>query len=137
MGAEELHVVLLAIGRVMSVEDVQIIILDVKTKDVFGNPRQPIPDDEHADELNFDEFIRLMSKEMLDTDTTEELVEAFKEFGVANEEDSMNFQQMKDTMIKYGEKMTEGQYQLLFDETDNDEDGMINFKDFMRMMMSK
>jgi hypothetical protein len=32
-----------------------------------------------------------MSKEMLDTDTTEELVEAFKEFGVANEEDSMNF----------------------------------------------
>ena len=40
-------------------------------------------------------------------------------------------------MIKYGEKMTEGQYQLLFDETDNDEDGMINFKDFMRMMMSK
>ena len=137
MGAEELHVVLLAIGRVMSVEDVQIIILDVKTKDVFGNPRQPIPDDDHSDELNFDEFIRLMSKEMLDTDTTEELVEAFKEFGVANEEDSMNFQQMKDTMIKYGEKMTEGQYQLLFDETDNDEDGMINFKDFMRMMMSK
>ena len=37
MGAEELHVVLLAIGRVMSLEDVTTIILDVKSKDEFGN----------------------------------------------------------------------------------------------------
>jgi hypothetical protein len=33
-----------------------------------------------------------MSKEMLDTDVTEELVEAFKEFGVENEDDGMNLQ---------------------------------------------
>jgi len=32
-----------------------------------------------------------MSKEMLDTDVTEELIEAFKEFGVENEDDGMNF----------------------------------------------
>ena len=78
-----------------------------------------------------------MSKEMLDTDVTEELVEAFKEFGPSGDEDAINLQQMKDTMIKYGEKMHEDEYKLLFDETDYDDDGKINFTDFMRMMMSK
>jgi Ca2+-binding EF-hand superfamily protein len=81
MGADELHVVLLAIGRVMSLDDVTTIIVDVKSKDELGNHRGGVIDEDHAEELNFNEFIRLMSKEMLDTDVTEELVEAFKEFG--------------------------------------------------------
>jgi len=89
MGNEELHVVLLAIGRVMNLDDVTRIILDVKAVDELGNPKRLDSDDEHPEELNFSEFIRLMSKEMLDTDVTEELVEAFKEFGPNNEDESM------------------------------------------------
>jgi Ca2+-binding EF-hand superfamily protein len=61
----------------MPLDDVTTIILEVKNKDVLGNLVTPIEDDDHAEELNFNEFIQLMSKEMLDTDTSEELVEAF------------------------------------------------------------
>ena len=40
MGNEELHVVLLAIGRVMNLDDVTRIILDVKAVDELGNSKK-------------------------------------------------------------------------------------------------
>ena len=92
MGDEELHVVLLAIGRVMPLSEVTKLILSIKSKDSAGNDVKLDPEnDEHYDELNFSEFLRLMSKEILDTDVTEELIEAFKEFGVQDEHDGIDF----------------------------------------------
>jgi len=41
-------------------------------------------------------------------------------------------------MANYGEKRLSPQdFELLFEETDYDQDGFINFDDFVRMMMSK
>ena len=41
-------------------------------------------------------------------------------------------------MKAYGEKrLTEEEFGLLFQETDADHDGYINFDDFVRMMMSR
>jgi Ca2+-binding EF-hand superfamily protein len=40
-------------------------------------------------------------------------------------------------MEKNEEKLSTEDLELLFDETDRDKDGTIDFKDFMRMMMSK
>jgi Ca2+-binding EF-hand superfamily protein len=44
---------------------------------------------------------------------------------------------MGKTMDKYHEKMSPQELELLFEETDRDKDGRVDFKDFMRMMMSK
>ena len=41
-------------------------------------------------------------------------------------------------MYNYGEKrLSNEEFNLLFDETDADGDGLINFDDFVRMMMSR
>jgi len=41
-------------------------------------------------------------------------------------------------MMAYGEKrLTQQEFEKLFQETDYDQDGLINFDDFVRMMMSK
>ena len=40
--------------------------------------------------------------------------------------------------MSYGERrMSDEEFQLLFEETDADGDGVINFDDFVRMMMSR
>ena len=76
MGAEELRVVLMAIGRVMTTEESQATIHQIKIAE-----DDPIRQKEAPDDLNLDEFIRLMSKEILENAIDEELVECFKLFG--------------------------------------------------------
>ena len=40
--------------------------------------------------------------------------------------------------MQYGEKrLSPEEFEMLFNETDYDQDGMINFDDFIRMMMSR
>ena len=92
---------------------------------------------EQPNELNLDEFIRLMAKEINENVGDEELIECFKEFGAADELGSFDIKQLGQTMEKNEEKLSTEDLELLFDETDRDKDGTIDFKDFMRMMMSK
>ena len=69
----------------------------------------------------------------------EELVEAYRKFsGSDNLEQGFSRQQLEETMKHYGEKrLSNEEFVLLFEETDADNDGVINFDDFVRMMMSR
>ena len=69
----------------------------------------------------------------------EELVEAYRKFsGSDNLEQGFTRKQLKDTMYNYGERrLSDEELNLLFEETDADKDGLINFDDFVRMMMSR
>ena len=79
-----------------------------------------------------------MSKEIEETNTEEELVEAFKAFGIDDaEHQKISKVQIKETMRKYGERLPDDQIDKLFKEIDYDKDGGIGFADFVRMMMSK
>ena len=80
-----------------------------------------------------------LGKEMQENEVKEELVEAYRKFCGGDElNGGITLQQLQDTMMAYGEKrLTPQEFELLFQETDYDNDGLINFEDFVRMMMSK
>ena len=79
-----------------------------------------------------------ISHEMLDNNVKEELVEAFQKFGGNVDQNGITRKQLRETMEAMGEKrLSDAEYELLFEETDYDGDGTISFEDFVRMMMSQ
>lgn len=131
IAAKELHVVLMAIGRQMSVDDVSQSMKELKEQ----NGSYIDPNEEP--ELNFQEFIALMTKEMLENMMDEELIEAFKTFNCEDENDSITRVALGEVMAQYGEKLSEQDLAALFKELDKDGDNRVSFNDFLRTMMSK
>ena len=86
--------------------------------------------------IEFSEFLNLMAKKMKDTDTEEELIEAFKVF----DKDGNGFisaAELKHVIINLGEKLSEEEIEDMVKEADFDGDGQINYKEFVRMVMAK
>ena len=123
INAQELRVVLEAAGRNMTEEEVQAKIAEV--------------DDDGAGELEWDEFLNLMTEEMRAKQTDEELIEAFKYFGPNNDQEGITKEQLREVLEQEGEKVTDDDIELLFEETSISGKGAITFSDFMLMMMAK
>ena len=123
INAEELQVVLEAAGRKMTREEVEAKIAEV--------------DDDGAGELEWDEFLNLMTEEMRAKQTDEELIEAFKFFGPNNDQEGITKEQLMAVLEQEGEKVTDDDIDLLFEETSISNKGKITFSDFMLMMMAK
>lgn len=87
IAAKELHVVMQAIGRNMELREVQENIEQIKRErpdlGQAASDRQEGEDDELV--LNLEEFIRFISREMLENDVNEELVEAYRKFTGSDE----------------------------------------------------
>ena len=66
IGASELHVVMQAIGRNMTVDDVGKLIHNIKLQqyEEKGYPSEDPPSDEE-EELDFDEFLKLIGEDMI------------------------------------------------------------------------
>ena len=94
-------------------------------------------DKNEEEELDFDEFIKLMSKEMLENMMDEELIEAFKTFGPEDENYGITKANLKKTMDQYGERMNDEEIDALFKESDFDKDGEVGFTDFIRVVMRR
>ena len=92
IAAKELHVVMQAIGRNMELREVQENIEQIKRErpdlGQAASDRQEGEDDELV--LNLEEFIRFISREMLENDVNEELVEAYRKFTGSNEDQGIN-----------------------------------------------
>lgn len=141
IGAKELHVVMQAIGRNMELQEVENHIRDIKKerRRETSAAGSDVAMSEEDLELDLDEFISFISKEMLDNDFQEELVEAYRKFG-GNEQTGQGItrEQLRATMENYGEKrLTDADFDLLFRETNISGNGQISFDEFVRMMMSK
>ena len=80
--------------------------------------------------------MELMAKKMKEGEMDEELVEAFKTFDKTNK-GYYTVDELKEVMHQYGEKLSDEEVKLMFDETDIDHDGKIQFEDFVLMMMAK
>ena len=78
-----------------------------------------------------------MAKEIKDSCIDEELIEAFKEFGAIDADGYITKSELGATMERYNEKLSPQELEALYTETDKDQDGKVDFRDFMRMMMSK
>lgn len=87
-------------------------------------------------ETDFNGFIKLMQRQLADEELNEELYEAFKTFD-KSQKGSFNVVEMREFMEKYGEKLPDEEYEKLFKDIDTDDDGLVNFDDFVLLMMAK
>ena len=85
--------------------------------------------------IDFDEFMSLMIKSSPDTQTEEEVINAFWVFDKEGN-GLISSAELKHIMMTIGDKMTEEEADEMVNEADIDEDGMINYEEFVRMMMA-
>lgn len=75
-------------------------------------------------------------RKMADTDTEEEIREAFKVF----DKDGNGFisaAELRHVMTNLGEKLTDEEVDEMIREADVDGDGQVNYDEFVKMMLSK
>ncbi len=84
--------------------------------------------------IDFPEFLSLFARKMRDTDTEEELTEAFKVFD-RDGNGLISVEELKHVMTNLGEKLTDEEINEMIKEADVNNDGKINYEEFVRMMM--
>ena len=85
--------------------------------------------------IDFDEFMILMTKSSPDTQTEEEVINAFRVFDKEGN-GLIASSELKHIMMTIGDKMSEEEAAEMVNEADIDGDGMINYEEFVRMMMA-
>jgi len=71
-----------------------------------------------------------------DTDSEEELVEAFKVFDKDNN-GFISAAELRHVMTNLGERLTDEEVDEMIREADVDGDGQVNYEEFVKMMMGK
>merc|ERR1711988_1703920 len=84
--------------------------------------------------IDFPEFLSLMARKMKDTDTEEELIEAFKCFD-KDGSGMISTAELRHVMSNLGEKITDEEMDEMVREANVDESGQLSYEDFVRMMM--
>ena len=93
-------------------------------------------DDDGSGSIEFSEFLQLMRRRMRDTDTEEEMVEAFKVFD-RDGNGLISMQELRLVMKQIGENLTDRECSEIIAAGDKDNDGFLNFDEFIRMMIDK
>lgn len=92
--------------------------------------------DENGDgTIDFDEFITLLTKFMNETDEEEELCDLFNVFD-KNGSGSISLVELKLMVRDQKEKITEKDLEEIMKYADKNGDGHVDFKEFIRMMVS-
>ncbi|CAH8385180.1 unnamed protein product [Eruca vesicaria subsp. sativa] len=86
--------------------------------------------------IDFPEFLNLMAKKMKDTDSDEELKEAFRVFD-KDQNGFISAAELRHVMTNLGEKLTDEEVEEMVREADVDGDGQINYEEFVKVMMAK
>ncbi|KAJ3091215.1 hypothetical protein HK102_001299 [Quaeritorhiza haematococci] len=94
-------------------------------------------DSDGSGTIDFPEFLSLMARKMKDMDSREaETREAFQVF----DKDANGFisaAELRHIMTNLGEKLTEAEVNELIDEADTDRDGLIQYDEFVKLMLAK
>ena len=86
--------------------------------------------------IDFKEFLCLMVKKMKGTDTEEELLEAFKVFD-RDGNGYITSHELRYIMTNLGVGLTPEEVEEMVKEADLDNDGQIDYDEFVKMMLSK
>eukprot|EP00434_Breviolum_minutum_P036116 symbB.v1.2.031988.t1/scaffold3776.1/size50502/3 len=76
-----------------------------------------------------------MSRKLKETDTEEELIEAFKVFD-RDRDGFISGGELRASMTNLGERLNDAEVDEMIKEADLDGDGLINYDEFVRMMMA-
>ncbi|CAH2224281.1 calmodulin [Pelobates cultripes] len=86
--------------------------------------------------IDFPEFLTLMARKMKDTDTEEEIREAFRVFDKEGN-GFISAAELRHVMTNLGEKLTDEEVDEMIREADTDGDGQVNYEELVQMMISK
>ena len=86
-------------------------------------------------EIDFEEFVALMGKRQKQIDLEAEIVNAFKVFD-KEENDLISITELRHILSNLNDFMTEDEIDDMLFEADSDYDGFINYKDFLKNLMS-
>ena len=86
--------------------------------------------------IELDEFITLMARNSPDTQTEDEVINAFRVFDKEGN-GLIATAELKHIMMTIGDKMTEAEADEMIHEADIDDDGVINYEEFVRNMMAR
>merc|ERR1719487_2484703 len=93
-------------------------------------------DDDGSGEIEFDEFLRLMTSKINEGDTVEEIREAFLVFD-RDRSGSVTASELKHVMNNFGETVTDEEVEAMIQQADQDGDGELSFEDFYHFIQSK
>lgn len=86
--------------------------------------------------IDFDEFVNLMNRRSKETDAEEEVINAFKVLD-KDGQGTISSTELRHIMTTMGDKLTEDEVDEMIREADFDGNGIINYEEFVRMMMTK
>lgn len=84
--------------------------------------------------IDFQEFCDMMAKKLKDSDSEEEIKQAFKVFD-RDGNGTISVSELKSVMSSLGEKLTDGEIDAMIREADVDGDGEISYDEFVKMML--
>mmetsp|Transcript_13869 Transcript_13869/g.6877 ORF Transcript_13869/g.6877 Transcript_13869/m.6877 type:complete len:116 (+) Transcript_13869:122-469(+) len=94
-------------------------------------------DHENTGRIEVAVFLQLVRNKKQDTDTEEELIEAFREF----DKDRLGWiwaSEFRYILINFGEKMTDEDVDKVMDEAGVDTDGKVKYEDYVKnVLMAK
>ena len=86
--------------------------------------------------IEFSEFLNLMARKMRDSDSEEQLKEAFRVFD-KDQNGFISAVELRNVLTNLGEKLTDDEVDEMIGEADADGDGQINYEEFVKVMMTK
>merc|ERR550537_1094921 len=93
-------------------------------------------DDDASGQIEFPEFLSLMASKLADTDSIEEMKEAFMVFD-RDKSGAVSAAELKHVMCNLGEQVTNEEVEDMIREADVDGDGELSFDDFLHFLQSK
>ena len=91
-------------------------------------------DKDGSNSIDFSEFLQLMSKKMKETESEDDIREAFKVFD-KNGDGLISAAELRHVMTNLGEKLLDEEVDEMLAEADIDQDGNINYNEFVKMLM--
>uniref|UniRef100_A0A4X2KIZ1 EF-hand domain-containing protein n=2 Tax=Vombatus ursinus TaxID=29139 RepID=A0A4X2KIZ1_VOMUR len=86
--------------------------------------------------IDFSEFLNVMARKMKDTDSNEDIQDAFRVFD-KNRDGFISAGELRHVMTNFGEKLTDEEVEEMIKEADIDGDGQVNYIQFVEMMTAK
>jgi len=96
-------------------------------------------DTDHSGEIDFPEFVSVMSKRAAPSYSSQEIIHAFQVFETADLPPGfVKLETLKEALITYGgdDALSEEQARILLRPLDQDRSGSVRYKDFVKTIMS-